>query len=350
MANKKKPLDKFSDEYIRKHRTFPTLNTILIGLLVALQILLLIGAFVYDPQPQDIIKEYEITVDPLENGSLDISYRFVWQAMDETEELTWVEIGMPNQLFSIKEDSLSDTVASAERFVDGDYVSVRLDLTRAYHGGETLEFSFQIRQENMLCRDEEGYFYELIPGWFNATPVEHYIFRWKNTDGILSANTDTNRFGYRVWEGRMDCGTYVPMQVRYSDNAFANARTADYQPFDESGVTNELVDSKITVIFGTIIIVLLLVIAEVYLIDSLVSYDRGRGFLTGYGHRVHLYGRVNPRYSSEKKRHAGSGGSFRGGGCACACACACAGGGRAGCSQKDGYINREISTKKNGTN
>ena len=338
MASKKKNfVDKFSDEYIRKHRKFPTLNAILFVLLMMLQISLLVGAFLYDPQPQDVIKEYEITVEPRENGTLDITYRFVWQAMDTSEELTWIEIGLPNQFFTINSNSLSDTIAYADPYVEEDYVAVRLDLKRAYRGGETLEFSFRINQQNMLCQDDEGYFYELIPGWFNGTPVEHYTFRWKTSDGLLSANTDAERFGYRVWEGKMDCGTYVPMQVRYSADAFENARTMEYQPFDAEGVTNDLRDSKIGMIVVAVIVVLLLVIAEVYLADSFVSYDRGRGFLTGYGHRIHLYGRVNPHYSDEKRRHAGSGGSFRGGGCACACACACAGGGRAGCSQKDGF-------------
>ena len=85
---------------------------------------------------------------------------------------------------------------------------------------------------------------------------------------------------------------------------------------------------------------LLLGLAEMYLVDSFVSYNRGRGFLRGYGHHVHVYGYHNPRYISARNRHnasSGGRGGFSGGGCACACACACAGGGRAGCSQKDGY-------------
>jgi len=84
----------------------------------------------------------------------------------------------------------------------------------------------------------------------------------------------------------------------------------------------------------------LLIIAEVYIVDSYVSYGRGRGFLTGHGYYVHTYGRSNPYYIRQRDKYiathrSNSGG--RSGGCACACACACAGGGRAGCSQKDTY-------------
>ena len=85
---------------------------------------------------------------------------------------------------------------------------------------------------------------------------------------------------------------------------------------------------------------LIAVVASVlYVVDCFVSYRRGRGFLRGYGHRIHTYGRVNPHYRRAANAHAASnsGRGYGGGsrGCACACACACAGGGRAGCSRKD---------------
>ena len=99
---------------------------------------------------------------------------------------------------------------------------------------------------------------------------------------------------------------------------------------------------------GNLLVVIAgILVAEIYLLDSHVSYRRGRGFLVGYGHPIHTYGYQNPRYIRAYNRahtHTSSGrssGGFRGGGCACACACACAGGGRAGCSQKDTYTNIE---------
>lgn len=341
MASKKKAYrnpDPYSEETIKKYRKFPILNSILLFFLVLIQLLLAcVAIFGDEPEPQDRIKEYEITVEPCENGTLDIEYSFVWQALDPSEELTWVEIGMANEHFTVR--SISNTVKSVEKYVDGDYVSLRLDLKQPYKGGETLEFSFRVNQSAMLCKSTDGYFYEFVPGWFNATPVEHYTFRWKDSEGLVSANAQTEAFSYLVWEGSMDCGTYVKMNVRYADSAFLNAATVEYSAFDDSGVCDDLAETRIAGIVFCVIIIVSIVIAEVYIVDSFVSYDRGRGFLSGYGYHIHTYGRVNPKYKKEKdKRAASSGrGGFSGGGCACACACACAGGGRAGCSQKDTY-------------
>ena len=64
MANKKKHIDKFSEEYIRKHRTMPTTNIILLVCIVIVQIAMIVAAFLYQPKPQDRIEEYAVTVEP----------------------------------------------------------------------------------------------------------------------------------------------------------------------------------------------------------------------------------------------------------------------------------------------
>ena len=210
-----------------------------------------------------------------------------------------------------------------------------------------MRFSFQVNQRSMLCQNANGYYYELIPCWFNATPVEHYTFRWKTDEGLVSANTALERSGYKVWEGEMPCGSYVKLCTEYADDAFLDPKVVLYRPFDDRDVVDDLAETKTGIVVLIVFLAALLIIAEVYLVDSMVSYHRGRGFLTGYGHHVHHYGRVNSHYSRARDRHVGgSGGSFRGGGCACACACACAGGGRAGCSQKDGYVLPKLKRQK----
>ena len=342
MGNKKtyRDPDPYSEATIKKKRKFPKSNSILMGLCIALQVLLILFAILYRPQPQDTIRQYDITVTPLADGSLEMEYHIVWTALDGDEPLTWIEIGVANPRLSYYSDQLSSTIKRINLVEDGDYTALRLDLDRAYQGGETLELSFVIRQHDMLCEDENGYFYEFVPGWFNATPVERYTFRWISEQAVVSTNADDERDSYYVWEGSMDCGTYVKMDVRYRDTSFAGSQTVRYRPFDDSGVSNDLETDKIAIVVLMILLVVILLVVELNLADSFVSYHRGRGFLRGYGHHVHVYGYVNPRYRTERDLHSASGsgrGGFSGGGCACACACACAGGGRAGCSQKDGY-------------
>ncbi len=335
MGKRNKRTDPYSKEAILRERTFPMGSVIWITALLLVQILAMTLALLYTPTPQDRIDLYEITVTPREDGSLDLDYHFVWTPLDKSEDLTWIEIGMANPSFTFYEDSFSPTIVSHEKYVDEDYVSARLYLDRPYIAGETLEFSFSVCQRDMLCREDHGYFYEFVPGWFNATPVENYRFIWKASPMHLSANTSSSISGEPAWEGSMPCGTYITLEVHYGADTFAGAPTVEHEEFNGE-VSNSLEDGKAAAIIFAGLVCLILLIFQLYMVDGVISYHRGRGFLTGYGHHVHVYGRVNPRYQKEQEKHASKGGGHRsGGGCACACACACAGGGRAGCSQKD---------------
>jgi hypothetical protein len=177
----------------------------------------------------------------------------------------------------------------------------------------------------MLCKNEAGYFYEFVPYWFNAIQVQSYEFRWLGKYN-------------RLWHGNLDYGEFVKMTVQYGMDDFAGCQTVKYHPFYDEDTYNELKEDKFGVVFLSCLFAALLIIAEVYIVDSYVSYNRGRGFLSGHRYYVHTYGRSNPHYIRARDRYnATHSGGRRGGGGGCACACACAGGGRAGCSQKDTY-------------
>ncbi|MBE6942640.1 MAG: hypothetical protein E7453_00040 [Ruminococcaceae bacterium] len=321
--------EKYTEAEIRAKRKFPTSNTIWLIAIVAAQIALILFGLFYQPKPQDLIHQYDVTVETQSDGSLDITYYFRWEALDTSEPLTWVEIGMANENFSIYPDSVSSNISAYSKYVDEDYVSLRLDFTKAYIGGDVFSFAFKINQKDMLCKNEEGYFYEFVPCWFNAIEVKQYEFKW-----LISTGRDYAK------RGSLSYGEYCKMTIQYGANDFSGCQTAQYTPFDDSGAYNELQEDKIGVVVMCCLFAALLIIAEVYIIDSYVSYGRGRGFLSGHGYYVHTYGRSNPHYIRARDRYnANRGGRSGGGGggCACACACACAGGGRAGCSQKDTF-------------
>lgn len=311
----------------KRRRTFPVWNTFLLVVILLVQIGLIFLGIRYQPKPQDVIHQYNVTVQPLADGSLDIEYRLVWEALDTSEELTWVEIGMANENFTVYSGSVSSNIATYSKYTDEDYVSLRLDFQKAYHGGDVIEFSFKVNQKDMLCKNDSGYFYEFVPGWFNAIQVEQFEFVWR-----MEGAEDY------VQQGSLDYGGYCKMTIPYGADDFAGCETVRYVPFNDDGAYNELKGNKTGVLVLCCFGAAFLVIAEVYIIDCYVSYGRGRGFITEYGAHVHVDGRTNPSYIRARRRHrAASSGGRSGGGCACACACACAGGGRAGCSQKDTY-------------
>ncbi len=319
----------FDYEYIKSNRKFPIGGTILLILIFLIQIALLIFGFSYTPKPLDVIHQYDITVKPLDDGSLDIEYSFVWEALDESEPLSWVEIGMPNENFLIYPDSVTPNTTEYYKSTSEDYVYLRLYFDQAYVNGEIFEFSFKINQKDMLCYNKTGYFYEFIPCWFNAIQVKQYEFVW-----LMDGKEDY------IKRGSLDFGEYEKMVVKYDTDDFADCETVAYKPFDYSGAYNEIESEKNSNITLCCLLAAALIIAEVYIIDSHVSYKRGRGFLSGHGYYVHTYGRSNPHYIRARNAYKAIHHTRRfggGGGCACACACACAGGGRAGCSQKDTF-------------
>lgn len=343
----KKDKNDYSPQTIENRRKFPVRNTAIISICVVAQIFLGFLAITAKAEPQDIIEKYTVNVEPLEDGTLDIEYSFLWKAIDETEELTWVDIGMANSVFTVYEDSISGNIKECTEIYEDGYTGVRLDFKRGYKGGENIQFSFKVNQACMLCKDSESYFYEFVPCWFNSTPVDNYEFRWKKSDSSFGVDGAKQKNGYYIWTGSFDCGEYEIMQVSYDLATFTNAEIVEYEPFMTNGAYNQLAEDRTIKIAVCCVVIAGIFVAEIYLLDSHVSYRRGRGFLVGYGHPIHTYGYQNPRYIKAYNRaHTSTstgrgGGGFRGGGCACACACACAGGGRAGCSQKDTYTNIE---------
>ena len=339
--------DPYSPENVQKKRKFPLFNTVCLVLCFVGQILLIAFAIWYQPTPQDRIEQYNVTVEPLPDGTLDITYELKWTALDETEPLTWIEVGMANEDFLICGEGRSNNISSIVKYTDDGYCSARIYLTRNYYGGDTLDIFFKVNQQRLLCRDNNGVlFYEFVPGWFNETPIENYHFKWKLDKSIVNNNAHYESNGFAIWEGSFECGEYELMKVHYSDSAFGDAETASYMPFDNDGTYNGLKEDKGTAICICIMLIIGLLVVEIIICDSYVSYYRGRGFIRGYGYHMHTYGYVNPRYRTARNAHnAARGGGGGGRGCACACACACAGGGRAGCSQKDTYGKR-FRTKK----
>ena len=132
----KKDKNDYSDQTIKNRRKFPVKNTIIIAICIVAQIFLIYLAITAKAEPQDIIEKYTVTVEPLEDGSLDIEYSFLWKAIDVTEELTWVEIGMPNAMFTVYDDSVSGNIKEYFEINNDGYTAVRLDFQRGYKGGE----------------------------------------------------------------------------------------------------------------------------------------------------------------------------------------------------------------------
>lgn len=325
------------DDRVRKNRRFPKSSLVGLIALMVLQAALLMLAIFYNPKPKDLIRNYSIRVVPQSDGTLVMDYSITWVPLDQNEPLTWVEIGMANGDFFFDRSATSSNISDvyADVNADEEYAYAHIILDRPYRANEELTFSFRVRQGSMLCKSGDGFSYEFIPGWFNEIRVERYEFRWEASNGAETSTGVRDGDDY-VWTGSLNYGEQVRMRLQYPSGAFPADRAGNDTTHYAEG-SNELLTSKIMVCVFAGVAILLIGIGEAWLIDSVVSYHRGRGFICRYGYHVHVYGRSNPHYRRAAEKHAASSGGKGGfgGGCACACACACAGGGRAGCSQKD---------------
>ena len=315
----------YSEKVVKAKRKMPVRNIVFLVIIVIIQVALILFGALYDgeSEPIDIINRYTVTVRPQTDGRVNIEYDITWTALSDDEPLEWVDIGLANKDAKIYSYTVSDTIESYEIISKKrGYCVARIYFKDSYDYGETVRFGFEVDQGGLLATNGSDYLYEFVPGWFNEVPVENYRFRWRLSDGIDSTLSGGYIDGdFYVFEGNLHAGEYYSMKVAYKEEFFDNPVVKKYVPFDGSGASNEL-RNDVAVLILTIFFAAILIIPEVYIIDSFVSYNRGRGFIVEHGEPVHTYGRTNPAYiavirTSGSGYHGGRSGGT-GGGCACA--------------------------------
>lgn len=280
---------------------------------------------IYSHMPLDKLQEYQIQVEVNRDGTMDITYHFRWEVLNDSKEgpLTWVKLGIPNASCQLVDYGGDISGLHRENYRDG---LIQFDLDRSYYKGDVADFYFTIRQEDMLCRNEEEPalpFYDFTPGWFDGMQVEHYLFEWEGSPAVRKNNADRTEGNTLLWEGKLKKGEKRQMLVYYDEKAFQDPALTDWAP-----VSGNVEGEEPTDLPTLLIIPCLLVFLGYRISYGRDSYGNGRGYHGGY--------------------HGG-----HGGGCACACAgcacaCACAGGGRAGCSKKDFYRGMNAADDKEG--
>ncbi len=268
--------------------------------------------------PLDEIKNYNITIDPRSDGTLDMTYHIDWLVLDSTSEgpLTWVKIGIPNShIDTIK--ALSANIKSINYLSEsGSYV--RIDLDRAYNAGETVPLDFSFHQSYMYRLDSEKGIcsFTFVPGWFDEAQVDSLKILWNKSDVIYSDSSVTEG-NYIVWSMALAPGQRCTAIVRYNSYSFSTSEGMQADENEESNGTGS--DSALIAIAIIVVIIIFIAVSA----GGSGRYRGGFGGGPGIGLSAGRPGCAATRSCA----------------CAssCACACACAGGGRAGCSVKNFY-------------
>lgn len=277
----------------------------------------------------DQINKYYITVDPRNDGTLDMSYYIEWEVLDSTSEgpLSWVQIGIPNS--NVDSIKTSSSEIRSIKYYENNGAYIRIDFKKEYNAGDIIKFEFSFHQKYMYELDYSYCTYSFTPGWFNDIAVKDLKVYWNAEKVTSSTAEETNSDNYLVWSGKLAKGAKLKTKVEYPKSAFItlneNQQASNAKTSYSSDTSNLMMNTSLILIFA------LMIFLYVFAAFLGGGYNRHRGFGYGYGrpyyhHRHHHH--THHRSSCVSSRSCVS---------SCACACACAGGGRAGCSKKDFY-------------
>ena len=280
--------------------------------------------------PLDKIHKYTITVNPNDDGTLNMVYYLKWEVLEEGDGgVDFITVGVANRFVeNIKglTDNIDDIYYSSDSGA-----TIRIDLKKTYHEGDIFDVKFSFRQERIFTIKDNEVQYSFNPGWFEEIEVEKLIVLWNDT-GVIKTNAEEAVSNYNKWETSLGYGETIDVNSVYDRSYFPNLNpNEDYSDQTENPWIFIII---FAVVFALIVIVC--IIASV----SEDKYQTSRGF-SGHINHYHFYFgrhygyRRSGRVITPPKVVNSSGSGVGGGGCACACACACAGGGRAGCSRKD---------------
>lgn len=286
----------------------------------------------------DQINKYYITVDPRNDGTLDMTYHIEWEVLEDTSAgpLTWVEIGIPNKnVDSIK--ALSSNIKKIQYSSDnGTYILI--DFKKEYNKGDVVTFDFSFHQKYMYTLNSSYCKYSFTPGWFEDIEVKDIKVYWNATNVYSSSAEETNTDNYLVWSGRLAKGARMKTEVTYQNSAFTSLNV-NMQQGSYSSEFVEILGSPES--FSKIMNLLIIFVVVCFVLSVMIScigggYSSHSGYGYGYGRGYGHYDRHPPMHHHHHSSHS-SCVTSRSCVSSCACACACAGGGRAGCSKKDFY-------------
>lgn len=306
-------------------------------LLALLPLLLLIAPpAVKAASPLDEIENYQVTVDPQKDGTLNIAYHIDWKVLNDTSEgpLTWVRIGIPNQ-YADTLTPISQNIRKIQYTGDGgDYV--RIDFDKSYYAGNVVSFSFSLHQSHMFTLDKStgGCSYSFTPGWFDAINVRSMTLLWNKTN-VGKSDASGSSGNYLTWASPLAAGQKLTASISYPAGVFDTSASwqLDSAADSSSNIDSASESDSESDSDAPFAVFIPIVLFAGFFVLSLILRIRGGGYRGGFGGR----GRGGFWGGGPFIGGGGGGGGACASSCACACACACAGGGRAGCSAKNFY-------------
>lgn len=263
------------------------INKVLITVLFALAVLFLPVSIV-NAKTLDEIIDYDITVDVLDDATLDMTYIISWKVLDSKSEgpLSWVNIGIPNKHCNSYEP-LTDNIKSMETSYSGGS-TVKIYLDREYFADEVVTFAYKINMGNMYEYDpEKGYAdYTFTPGWFDEIAVDNLTIRWNDdkVERFIPSCVVDN--GYNTWNTSLRPGEKYTVTVTYPGEAypfvvFEKSEDDDGYNFSEHNLIENILFSILIGIFMVFMVAVFAAPVVIPILIIVAIYKAATGFTTG---------------------------------------------------------------------
>jgi len=270
---------------VSKNKSSNKSNTVKIAGIVVAIALILASVFasinpIFAGSATDEILDYEITVTPLEDATVSLSYHIEWKVLTTKNigPLEWVSIGMPNSSF-VDYTAYSANIRKIE--LDGSYVNVYF--TDKYYDNEVVSFDFEVVMDDMFEVDSTNSsqlsFY-FTPGWFDGIAVDKLVIKWKTTDLLNHSSGGFEEGEYIVWETSLSAGKKFSVDATYSMDSFDLSRYEGDSGYNGGGYngggnSSSSASAFLGIIFWVIIIVLIIRAKKK---KAEREYDEGSGF------------------------------------------------------------------------
>lgn len=314
----------------------------LLSLIAILFIIILnINHTVSAATPPDIIHLMEVTITPQTDGSLNIHYLLDYEATtDFPSDIQYLEIGVPNSDFTLKDFSPSSLIKSGKANT-GQYSQVHLDFIKLPQKDDRFQLEFTINQRSMLYNTDAGLCFQFRPGWFDFAVINEMrvVLDTSSLNGLSvypsGEQTDSTHISWVTKNMTVNQQTDL-YTVTCNASSFPELNTSNVGDkannnnnyyYSSTGNDTGESDAGVGIMVFFFVVVVIIIIAK-------AIYRSNHGYVTGRyggGYKGGNLTNTHPFFGGGL-----GGGGFHGGGCACACACACAGGGRVGCSER-GY-------------
>ena len=263
------------------------------------------------------IEDYTVTLAPIENGSVEITYYQKWKVTGGN--IPWITVGLANPGFSIVSSKTGKNISGIRPNKSGSSYGVYITLDRAYRAGETFEIEFAVIQKGLFYKHQDSYRLHFIPGWYDRARINRLtvvLNFFTKLDGVTAKPEPNSAQAQSLsWEkyGLEKAGRF-PVYVDFPMHLFPEKIELSTNNKSSKGGPS-----------ATGFLIFMAFIAFVVVIIIAVATSR------------------NNHYGSGGKIRAGGTTGVHRPGCvvscacacvACACACACAGGGAAGCDRK----------------